>query len=123
MGGVNDRGRKLAAGLGSTSSRAVNKPELLSSEPKQPQKEPISAMRTGNLRDSRTIPAQAGPKSGGGAEPVTAIFEPAPDEFGGEACLLAWSHRPQQLLGELSADHLRHIRTRRRFVAVRSAGT
>jgi hypothetical protein len=55
MGGVNNRDRKLAAGLGFTSHRAVNKPELLSSKPKPPQKGPISGMWTGNLRDSRTI--------------------------------------------------------------------
>ena len=55
MGGVDNRGRKLAVGLGSISSRVVNKPELLSSGPKRLQKEPISAIPTGNLRDSRAI--------------------------------------------------------------------
>jgi hypothetical protein len=61
MGGMDNRVRKLAAGLGSTSRRAVNKPELLSSGPKQPQKEPISTLWTGYLRDSRTIVARPSP--------------------------------------------------------------
>lgn len=55
MGGVNNRGRNVPVGLGSTSRYAVNKPELLSRMSKWPDLGPIWGLSTGNLIDSCTI--------------------------------------------------------------------